>query len=76
MHFFLILLKSLPNFAEKVYQMKQIKIRRKDRNELIRKYGRVNVCKALLYYSDSLMAREIRHIALNEYNGQIINLNF
>jgi len=56
--------------------MKQIKIQRKDRDVLIKKYGRVNVCKALLYYSNSLMAREIRHIALNDYNGQIINLNF
>ena len=56
--------------------MKKIILQTKDRAELDQKFGEPNVAKALNYRSNSLMAREIRHIALNDYNGQIINLNF
>ena len=56
--------------------MKKIMISKTSRAELVKKYGDCNVSKALTYFSNSLMAREIRHIALNDYNGQIINLDF
>lgn len=56
--------------------MKKIILQSKDRAELNQKFGKYNVAKALNYRSNSLMAREIRHIALNDYNGQMINLNF
>ena len=56
--------------------MKKIMISKTNRAELVKKYGDYNVTKALNFRTNSIMAREIRHIALNEYNGQIINLNF
>ena len=56
--------------------MKKIMISRTNRAELVKKYGYKNVSVALSFRSNSIMAREIRHIALNDYNGQIINLNF
>lgn len=56
--------------------MKRIEVEKESYAALVEKFGYSNVSKALHYYSNSLMAREIRHIALNDYNGQIINLNF
>jgi hypothetical protein len=56
--------------------MKKIILQTKDRAELVKKYGKKNVSVALSFRSNSIMAREIRHIALNDYNGQMINLNF
>ncbi|MBQ2534209.1 MAG: hypothetical protein II546_01970 [Prevotella sp.] len=41
---------------------------------LIAKYGAANVSKALNFKSSSDMSKEIRQLAMNEYNGQLINL--
>ena len=54
--------------------MKRIFVERTIRKELDEKFGASNVSKAFTFTSNSLLAREIRHVALNEYNGKIINL--
>ena len=56
--------------------MKKIILQTKDRAELVKKYGKKNVSVALSFRSHSIMAREIRHVALNDYIRQMINLNF
>ena len=74
MLFSLIVLKNRPNFAEKDYRMKRIYVERKVRKELDERFGQPNVSKAFTFVSNSLLSRQIRHLALNEYNGKIINL--
>ena len=54
--------------------MKRIFVDRKVRRELDERFGASNVSKAFTFMSNSLLAREIRHVAINEYNGKIINL--
>jgi hypothetical protein len=54
--------------------MKRIFVDRKVRKELDERFGQANVSKAFTFLSNSLLAREIRHVAINEYNGIIINL--
>lgn len=51
--------------------MEKIVINPRDRKALIRKYGAVNVSKALSYKANSQMAKEIRHEAMNQYDGHI-----
>jgi hypothetical protein len=54
--------------------MKRIFLDHQSRTKLNEKYGAWNVSKATNYRSNSMLAREIRHEAINEYNGKIINL--
>ena len=51
--------------------MEKIVINPRDRKALIRKYGAVNVSKALSYKANSQMAKEIRHEAMNLYDGHL-----
>lgn len=51
--------------------MEKIVVSPKGRKALIKKYGAPNVSRALNYHSYSQMAKEIRHDAMNLYNGQI-----
>ena len=64
----------MPNFAVKNCDMEKIIINQEARRELKKKYGDVNVCRALNFSVNSQMAKEIRHLAMNHYNGCIINL--
>lgn len=52
--------------------MEKIVVNKDSRNALISKYGAPNVSKALLFRSNSPMSKEIRHMAMNEYNGVIL----
>lgn len=54
--------------------MEKIIITKKARKELNDKFGTTNVSKALGFTSNSQMGRTIRHLAMNNYNGIIINL--
>ncbi len=49
--------------------MEKIVVDPESRRILIERYGRVNVCKALSFMTNSLMAKEIRHEAMNEFKG-------
>lgn len=51
--------------------MEKIVVDPESRRKLIEMYGRVNVCKALSFMTNSLMAKEIRHEAMNVYKGVI-----
>ena len=51
--------------------MEKIVINPRDRKALIQKYGAVNVTKALSYKANSQMAKEIRHEAMNLYDGHL-----
>jgi len=63
-----------PNFAAKNCDMEKIVVSPKDRKELVKKYGAYNVSKALSFKSDSQMSKEIRHEAMNQFNGYILTL--
>ncbi|MBO6029913.1 MAG: hypothetical protein J6T44_05320 [Prevotella sp.] len=54
--------------------MEKIVVSPKDRKELVKKYGAYNVSKALSFKSDSQMSKEIRHEAMNQFNGYILTL--
>ena len=49
--------------------MEKIVVNPTYRRLLVKKYGACNVSKALNFYSNSLMAREIRQEAMNECEG-------
>lgn len=70
-YIFLILSQSEPNFAVKNYKMEKIVVNPKDKKLLIEKYGYKNVSVALSFKSNSVMAKEIRHEAMNVYKGTI-----
>ena len=53
--------------------MEKIFLDPKSRKELVQRYGAPNVSKALNFVSNSFMSREIRHAAMNRYNGVIVN---
>lgn len=61
----------VPNFAVKNYDMEKIVVNPKDKKLLIEKYGYKNVSVALSFKSNSVMAKEIRHEAMNVYKGTI-----
>lgn len=61
----------VPNFAVKNYKMEKIVVNPKDKKLLIEKYGYKNVSVALSFKSNSVMAKEIRHEAMNVYKGTI-----
>ncbi|MDO4411444.1 MAG: hypothetical protein Q4C05_09230 [Akkermansia sp.] len=42
------------------------------RKQLVEKFGAKNVSVALNFKSNSLMCREIRHVAMNDLNGHVI----
>ena len=69
----MILSKTHPNFAVKICSMEKIFLDPKSRKELVKRYGAPNVSKALNFVSNSFMSREIRHAAMNRYNGVIVN---
>lgn len=52
--------------------MERIFVDKEARKELNEKYGAVNVSRALYFRRKSLMAKEIRHAAMNTYNGKIV----
>ena len=56
-------------FAAKNCNMEKIVVNPKSRKELVEKYGSYNVSKALSFKSNSQMSKEIRHEAMNVYNG-------
>lgn len=49
-------------------------MKREKRQALVKKYGASLVSKALSFKSNSLMCREIRTQAMNEYGGYLLNL--
>lgn len=51
--------------------MEKIVINPKGRQALIQKYGAANVSRALTYRANSQMAKEIRHEAMNQYDGYL-----
>lgn len=51
--------------------MEKICVDPASRLELIKKYGAVNVSKALNFKANSQMSKEIRHEAMNTYQGYI-----
>jgi len=51
--------------------MEKIYVDPASRLELVKKYGAVNVSKALSFSSNSQMSKEIRHEAMNTYQGYI-----
>lgn len=67
----MILSGNAPNFAVKNYRMEKIVVNPKAKKSLIEKYGYKNVSVALSFNSNSLMAKEIRHEAMNVYKGVI-----
>lgn len=61
------------NFAANNCNMEKIVVNPKSRRELVEKYGSYNVSKALSFKSNSQMSKEIRHEAMNVYNGYIFD---
>ena len=61
----------IPTFAVNFYDMEKIVVNPKDKKLLIEKYGYKNVSVALSFKSNSVMAKEIRHEAMNVYKGAI-----
>ena len=59
----------VPTFAVKNDKMEKIVVDPKAKKSLIEKYGYKNVSVALSFKSNSLMAKEIRHEAMNEFKG-------
>lgn len=51
--------------------MEKIVINPKGKKALVKKYGATNVSKALSYKANSQMAKEIRHEAMNLYDGHL-----
>ena len=56
--------------------MEKIVVNPKAKKSLIEKYGYKNVSVALSFNSNSLMAKEIRHEAMNVYKGVILKKKF
>lgn len=52
--------------------MKKIVLETVSKKKLIEVYGASNVSRALAFKTDSFLAREIRQVAINTYNGQIV----
>lgn len=72
MDFFQVGIFFVPTFASKKnYRMEKIYVDPASRSELVKKYGAVNVSKALSFSSNSQMSKEIRHEAMNTYQGYI-----
>ena len=64
-------MRYIPTFAVKNYKMEKIVVNPEGRKSLVEKYGYKNVSVALSFKSNSLMAKEIRHEAMNVYKGVI-----
>ena len=63
---------KFPTFAEKFYRMEKIYVTPPARKELVEKFGAKNVSVALNFKSNSRMCREIRHVAVNDLGGHIM----
>lgn len=51
--------------------MEKIVINPNGRKALVQKYGAANVSRALYFKSNSQRSKEIRHEAMNQYDGHI-----
>jgi hypothetical protein len=57
------------NFAAKIYGMEKIYLDKEAKKILNERFGASNVSRALNYQIHSVMACEIRHLAMNVYGG-------
>ena len=73
--FLIVILKKRHIFAVGITKffvgMEKIVINPKGKKALVKKYGATNVSKALSYKANSQMAKEIRHEAMNLYDGHL-----